>query len=40
MDDLIKGTNFIDEEINRNGKVYIHCRQGLRRRPYGNCLFA
>ena len=40
MDDLIKGMNFIDEEINRNGKVYIHCRQGLGRGPqYGNCLF-
>ena len=33
MDDLIKGTEFIDAEINRNGKVYIHCRQGLGRGP-------
>ena len=33
MEDLIKGTDFIDEEINSNGKVYIHCRQGLGRGP-------
>jgi dual specificity MAP kinase phosphatase len=33
MDDLIKGTEFIDTEVKRNGKVYIHCRQGLGRGP-------
>jgi len=33
IDDLIKGTEFIDAEINRDGKVYIHCRQGLGRGP-------
>jgi len=33
MNDLINGTEFIDAEINRNGKVYIHCRQGLGRGP-------
>jgi dual specificity MAP kinase phosphatase len=33
MDDLIKGTEFIEAEINNNGKVYIHCRQGLGRGP-------
>jgi protein-tyrosine phosphatase len=30
---LIKGANFIDEEIKRNGIVYVHCRQGLGRGP-------
>lgn len=30
---LIKGADFIDEEIKHNGKVYVHCRQGLGRGP-------
>jgi protein tyrosine phosphatase (PTP) superfamily phosphohydrolase (DUF442 family) len=30
---LIKGADFIDEEIRNNGKVYVHCRQGLGRGP-------
>ena len=30
---LIKGADFVDEEIKNNGKVYIHCRQGLGRGP-------
>ena len=33
MEDLIKGVDFIDSEISRNGKVYIHCRQGIGRGP-------
>jgi dual specificity MAP kinase phosphatase len=31
--DLIKGAAFIDDEIKNNGKVYVHCRQGLGRGP-------
>jgi protein-tyrosine phosphatase len=30
---LIKGADFIDEEIRNNGIVYVHCRQGLGRGP-------
>jgi protein-tyrosine phosphatase len=30
---LIKGADFIDEEIKNNGIVYVHCRQGLGRGP-------
>ena len=30
---LIKGADFIDREIKNNGKVYVHCRQGLGRGP-------
>ncbi|EOR96697.1 Dual specificity protein phosphatase 4 [Arcticibacter svalbardensis MN12-7] len=30
---LIKGAQFIDEQIKKNGKVYVHCRQGLGRGP-------
>jgi len=30
---LIKGANFIDEEIKNGGVVYVHCRQGLGRGP-------
>jgi protein-tyrosine phosphatase len=30
---LIKGANFIDEEIKNKGIVYVHCRQGLGRGP-------
>lgn len=30
---LIKGAAFIDDEIKRNGVVYVHCRQGLGRGP-------
>jgi protein-tyrosine phosphatase len=33
MEDLIKGADFIDQEIKHGGKVYIHCRQGLGRGP-------
>ena len=33
MEDLITGTEFIDAEIKKDGKVYIHCRQGLGRGP-------
>lgn len=33
VEDLIKGADFIDHEIKNNGKVYIHCRQGLGRGP-------
>ena len=31
--DLNRGAIFVDEEIKNNGKVYIHCRQGLGRGP-------
>jgi|SRR6185437_1901455 len=30
---LIKGANFIDDEIRNGGVVYVHCRQGLGRGP-------
>jgi protein tyrosine phosphatase (PTP) superfamily phosphohydrolase (DUF442 family) len=30
---LLKGADFIDTEIKHNGKVYVHCRQGLGRGP-------
>jgi protein-tyrosine phosphatase len=30
---LIKGAEFIDNEIKNKGKVYVHCRQGLGRGP-------
>jgi protein-tyrosine phosphatase len=33
MEVLIKGADFIDEEIKNNGIVYVHCRQGLGRGP-------
>ena len=33
MDTLIRGADFIDEEISAGGKVYVHCRQGLGRGP-------
>jgi dual specificity MAP kinase phosphatase len=33
LKDLIRGAEFIEAEINRKGKVYIHCRQGLGRGP-------
>lgn len=33
LDDLHKGANFIDQEIEAGGKVYVHCRQGLGRGP-------
>lgn len=33
LPDLLKGTEFIEAEINNKGKVYIHCRQGLGRGP-------
>lgn len=33
LEDLVKGADFIDEEIRNNGAVYVHCRQGLGRGP-------
>ena len=33
MEALIKGADFADKEIKNDGKVYIHCRQGLGRGP-------
>ena len=33
LEDLLKGAIFIDNEIKNNGKVYVHCRQGLGRGP-------
>lgn len=33
MEVLIKGANFIDNEIKTGGIVYVHCRQGLGRGP-------
>jgi protein-tyrosine phosphatase len=30
---LIKGADFIDEQIRNKGIVYVHCRQGLGRGP-------
>ena len=33
LEDLIKGADFVDEQIKSKGKVYIHCRQGLGRGP-------
>jgi protein tyrosine phosphatase (PTP) superfamily phosphohydrolase (DUF442 family) len=33
MQDLERGVKFIDEEIAKGGKVYIHCRQGQGRGP-------
>lgn len=33
LQDLIRGAEFVDAEINNKGKVYIHCRQGLGRGP-------
>jgi protein-tyrosine phosphatase len=33
LDVLIKGADFIDNEIKNGGMVYVHCRQGLGRGP-------
>ncbi|MGY4539440.1 protein tyrosine phosphatase (PTP) superfamily phosphohydrolase (DUF442 family) [Mucilaginibacter sp. UYNi724] len=33
LDVLVQGADFADTEIKKNGKVYIHCRQGLGRGP-------
>jgi protein tyrosine phosphatase (PTP) superfamily phosphohydrolase (DUF442 family) len=33
LHDLMRGAQFIDDEIKRGGKVYVHCRQGLGRGP-------
>lgn len=33
MNVLLKGIDFVTNEIKNNGKVYIHCRQGLGRGP-------
>jgi len=32
-EDLLYGADFVNDEIKRGGKVYIHCRQGLGRGP-------
>lgn len=33
LDVLIKGADFMTNEIKNGGKVYVHCRQGLGRGP-------
>ncbi len=33
LEDLIRGADFVDQQIKNKGKVYIHCRQGLGRGP-------
>ncbi|MCY3779447.1 MAG: dual specificity protein phosphatase family protein [Chloroflexi bacterium] len=33
VEDLMRGVDFIDDEINRGGKVYIHCAVGCGRAP-------
>ena len=33
IEDLIRGAEFIESEIKKKGKVYIHCRQGIGRGP-------
>ena len=33
LGDLLKGADFIDNEIRSGGAVYVHCRQGLGRGP-------
>ena len=33
LDVLIQGAQFIDDQIRKKGKVYVHCRQGLGRGP-------
>ena len=33
LDVLIEGADFIAKEIDKGGKVYVHCRQGLGRGP-------
>jgi protein-tyrosine phosphatase len=33
LETLIKGADFIDEEIRHGGIAYVHCRQGLGRGP-------
>ncbi len=33
LEDLIRGADFVEEQIKNKGKVYIHCRQGLGRGP-------
>ncbi|MEO6630993.1 MAG: dual specificity protein phosphatase, partial [Mucilaginibacter sp.] len=33
LDVLLKGADFIDNEIKNGGSVYVHCRQGLGRGP-------
>jgi protein-tyrosine phosphatase len=33
MEMLLKGVDFIDNEIKNEGVVYVHCRQGLGRGP-------
>jgi dual specificity MAP kinase phosphatase len=31
--DLLKGIDFINKEIKKGGKVYVHCREGIGRGP-------
>ena len=33
LDVLLKGADFMDNEIKNGGSVYVHCRQGLGRGP-------
>jgi protein-tyrosine phosphatase len=33
LETLIRGADFIDNEIKKGGTVYVHCRQGLGRGP-------
>lgn len=33
LDVLLKGADFMDDEIKNGGVVYVHCRQGLGRGP-------
>jgi len=33
IETLVRGADFVDREIHKGGKVYIHCRQGLGRGP-------
>ncbi|HEX9514020.1 MAG TPA: dual specificity protein phosphatase [Puia sp.] len=33
LEDLVKGAEFVRDEIKNGGKVYIHCRQGIGRGP-------
>ncbi|MGY3211312.1 protein-tyrosine phosphatase family protein [Mucilaginibacter sp. HD30] len=33
LETLVKGADFISNEIKAGGKVYVHCRQGLGRGP-------
>ncbi len=39
VDDLIRGAEFIADEINRGGKVYVHCAVGCGRAPTMTAAF-